>query len=113
MHFTRKILIWGLAFGAFFAARPSAANPQPSAASSSPAQVDYLKGLLLEKSASVETQKKALESYERAFSLDPHSAAIAREAATLALEIGSFPQAEDWARKALALKPQESASYLL
>ena len=86
---------------------PVRADPAPAAPDARAAQVEYLRGSLLERRGAY---SEALAAYEKAFALDPTSAFIAGEAADLALELQDLDSAEKWARRRLALAPEDARS---
>ncbi len=89
---------------------PVRADPASGAASARAAQVEYLRGTLLERRGAY---PDALAAYEKALALDPTSAFIAGEAANLALELQDLDRAEKWARVRLALAPNDASSRVI
>lgn len=81
------------------------AAPDPKAA-----QMDYLRGQLLERKGA---NAEALKAYESALANDPTSAYISREAADLALEMGYQSRALRWAQKAVELSPRDAGALTL
>jgi len=74
------------------------------------AQLDYLRGQLLERRGSY---AEALEAYEGALKSDPSSAYVSREAAELALQMNDQARALKWAQRAVQLEPGDAAALVL
>ena len=74
------------------------------------AQLEYLRGQLLERQGSY---PEALRAYEKALGKDPQSAYVSREAAQLALELGQYDKALQWAKKVVELQPGQADSLVL
>ncbi|MEK7383606.1 MAG: tetratricopeptide repeat protein [Elusimicrobiota bacterium] len=87
----------------------SSAAPTAGSSAARRAQLEYLRGTLLERQGAY---AGALAAYEKALSLDPTSAFIAGEAAELAIEIEDRERAEKWARRRLELAPGDPKSRL-
>lgn len=89
---------------------PVRADPSSGAAAARDAQVEYLRGSLLERRGAY---ADALAAYEKALSIDPSSAFVAGEAANLALELQDLDRAEKWARRRLELAPNDARSRVI
>lgn len=89
---------------------PAAASSSGGSGASAGAQQEYLRGTLLERRGAF---AEALDAYEKALALDPGSAFLAGEAADLALEVEDWPRAEKWARRRLALAPNDGKSQMI
>ena len=74
------------------------------------AEMEYLRGMLLERRGAY---GEALEAYEKALALDPHSGFVLREAADLALEMGAGDKALRLALQAVAIEPKDAAARVL
>src|SRR4051812_9699527 len=74
------------------------------------AQMHYLKGMLLEKRGAL---PDALAEYELALQADPNSGYVNREAAELALELGSADKALEHAERLSVLEPKAAESFVL
>ena len=94
---------------AVLAAAPSFAEPaHPDARKS--AQMEYLRGMLLEHRGDY---AEALKAYENALAFDANSAYMAAEAAGLALEVGKLDEAYQWAQRVVALEPDKADSHVM
>ncbi|MBI5209565.1 MAG: tetratricopeptide repeat protein [Elusimicrobia bacterium] len=103
------LLLWAWAAAA---ASPSAAAPAPPPVegASRLAKSHFLKGSLLEKRGEY---VQALQEYEKAFSYDPGSAYICRQAAQAAIEAGKNDDAAVWVAKLDALDPANPQTKVL
>lgn len=102
------------AFGLFALALLCSAGAARAETTSSgarkPAQMEYLRGMLLEHRGDY---GEALKAYESALGFDPDSSYIGREAASLALEVGQLDKALKWAARVVELDPKSAESRLL
>jgi tetratricopeptide (TPR) repeat protein len=74
------------------------------------AQMEYLRGMLLEHRGDY---ADALKAYENALAFDADSAYIASEAASLSLEVGKLDEAFQWAQRVVTLEPGKADSHVL
>ncbi len=74
------------------------------------AEMDYMRGMLLEHRGDYPA---ALKAYESALAADPDSAVIGKEAAALALEVNQIDKAAKWAARVAELEPKSADARLL
>ncbi|MBI3554291.1 MAG: tetratricopeptide repeat protein [Elusimicrobia bacterium] len=92
-------------------AAPAAAGVEaPRAEAQKSAQMEYMRGMLLEHRGDY---AEALKAYESALAFDPDSVYICREAAGLALEVGQMDKAFRWAGRVVSLEPGSAEAHLL